>query len=116
MRNIPERPSQRTSTLSEPDVDISPSWARVNTFGVSRRSPAQPPFRSRKSLTENLSTGNRRVNPDRACKSPNVVYTLQEEGTAPVPDDIAPSSYRAALASNEAADWREAIRSELQTL
>jgi hypothetical protein len=44
------------------------------------------------------------------------VYTLQEEGTAPVPDDITPSSYRAALASNEAADWREAIRSELQTL
>jgi hypothetical protein len=27
MRNIPERPSQRTSTSSEPDVDISPSWA-----------------------------------------------------------------------------------------
>jgi hypothetical protein len=31
MPNIPERPSQRTSTLSEPDVDISPSRARVNT-------------------------------------------------------------------------------------
>jgi hypothetical protein len=45
-----------------------------------------------------------------------VVYTLQEEDTAPVPDDIAPSSYRAALASNKAADLREAIRSELQTL
>jgi hypothetical protein len=44
------------------------------------------------------------------------VCTLQEEGTTPVPDDIAPSSYRAALASNEAANWRKAIRSELQTL
>jgi hypothetical protein len=116
MRNIPERPSQRTSTSSELDVDISPSRARVNTSGVSRSSPAQPPFRSRKSLAENISTGNRRVNPDRACKSPNIVYTLQEEGTTSVPDDIAPSSYRAALASNEAADWRKAIRSELQTL
>jgi hypothetical protein len=29
MRNIPERPSQRTSTSSESDVDISPSRALV---------------------------------------------------------------------------------------
>jgi hypothetical protein len=85
MRNIPERPSQRTSTSLEPDVDISSSRARVNTSGVSRSSPTQPPFRSRKSLTENLSTGNRRVNPDRACQSPNFVYTLQEEGTLILP-------------------------------
>jgi hypothetical protein len=67
MRNTLDRPSQRTSTEREPDVDISPSRDRVNATGVSQSSSRMPPFRSRKGLAENLTAGNRRVNPDRAC-------------------------------------------------
>ena len=100
------------------DEDTGPTRrVRVNTEGVLQSSPgAPPPFRSRKGLGENLSTGHRRVNPGRACKSTNVVYTLQEEGTVLPPDDIAPSSYRAAVNSAEGADWRDAIKTELSTL
>jgi hypothetical protein len=103
----PETPSQRTSTVMELDENTGPiSRARVNTSGVLQSSLGEPPpFRSRKGLRENLSTGNRRVNFDRSCKHTNMVYTL--------PEDIAPSSYRAAINSDEAVEWRKAIKAEL---
>jgi hypothetical protein len=115
-----EPPSQR---ISRDNMELAEDTGvirrvRVNTECVLHSSPgAPPPFRNRKGLSENLSTGNRRVvNPGRACKSTNVVYTLQEEGTVPPPDVIAPSSYRAAINSAEADDWRNAIRTKLSTL
>ena len=78
VRTASERLPQRASTERDPDVDTSPSRGRVSTPRASQDTSGAPPFRSRKSMAENLGQGNRRASLSRACKTPNVVYTLQE--------------------------------------
>jgi hypothetical protein len=116
--NTSGRTKPDSSQDAKPDSNQDAYQTRVYTpKSVSRARISTPSaFRSRTDLPGNLNPNPsmpQRVLPDRACK--NAVFILQETGSLEQ-DETSPSSYRAALASEERLDWKRAMQEEITTL